>query len=208
MRYFATPSSPAVRQAMYDGLLDCSLSPGSNHVPKGVRYMADNGRFGKGWPGYGGWWRWLRDRTEMYGRAQCAFATAPDTVGDAEATLRGSLTWLAVIDFVGVPPSFVAQDGVRKYPPPWGFFDILFLGGSDEFKLGPEGVWVTEQALERGIPVHMGRVNTRRRLRYAHSIGCTSVDGTLLAFGPDYHLPRLLGWLAELAEEARSPARK
>ena len=41
-------------------------------------------------------------------------------------------------------------------------------------------------------------VNSLRRLRYAHSIGCRSADGTCLAFGPDLHLPRLLGWLADL----------
>jgi hypothetical protein len=35
-----------------------------------------------------------------------------------------------------------------------------------------------------------------KRLRPAASIGCDSVDGTLLAYGPDRNLPELLGWLA------------
>lgn len=44
----------------------------------------------------------------------------------------------------------------------------------------------------------MGRVNSLRRLHYAVSIGCDSVDGTYLAHGPDTNLPRLLGWLRTL----------
>ena len=44
----------------------------------------------------------------------------------------------------------------------------------------------------------MGRVNSRRRLRIAQAFGCTSCDGTYLAFGPDTNLPRLLTWMNEL----------
>jgi hypothetical protein len=47
----------------------------------------------------------------------------------------------------------------------------------------------------------MGRVNSLRRLRYAHSIGCHSVDGTHLAYGPDRKLPELLGWLRTIGQE-------
>lgn len=41
----------------------------------------------------------------------------------------------------------------------------------------------------------MGRVNSRRRLHYAASIGCTSADGIYLAFAPDKNLPQLMAWL-------------
>jgi hypothetical protein len=47
----------------------------------------------------------------------------------------------------------------------------------------------------------MGRVNSQERLRYARHIGCDSVDGTYLAFGPDRNLPRLLGWMAEVNDQ-------
>jgi hypothetical protein len=39
-------------------------------------------------------------------------------------------------------------------------------------------------------------VNSLRRLRHAAAIGCHSVDGTYLAYGPDRNLPTLLRWLA------------
>jgi hypothetical protein len=41
----------------------------------------------------------------------------------------------------------------------------------------------------------MGRVNTWSRLQYARDIGCNSVDGTMLTFGPDKNLPTLLSWM-------------
>ena len=46
--------------------------------------------------------------------------------------------------------------------------------------------------------VHMGRVNSLRRLRYASAIGCDSADGTYLRFGPDVNLPTLQGWLRDV----------
>lgn len=43
--------------------------------------------------------------------------------------------------------------------------------------------------------VHMGRVNSGKRYRYAEAIGCDSVDGSYLRFGPDTNLPKLLSWV-------------
>jgi hypothetical protein len=46
--------------------------------------------------------------------------------------------------------------------------------------------------------VHMGRVNSLKRLRYAEFIGVDSADGTVLTFGPDRRLPEVLGWVHTL----------
>ncbi|MFJ1961847.1 hypothetical protein [Streptomyces massasporeus] len=40
-------------------------------------------------------------------------------------------------------------------------------------------------------PMWMARPRSR-------AFGCTSCDGTYLAFGPDTNLPRLLAWMNEL----------
>ncbi|MFD6285386.1 hypothetical protein [Streptomyces sp. NPDC060205] len=76
--------------------------------------------------------------------------------------------------------------------------DVLFLAGSTNWKTSPAAHRLALEARERGLGVHMGRVNSRRRLRIAQAFGCTSCDGTYLAFGPDTNLPRLLAWMNEL----------
>jgi hypothetical protein len=43
---------------------------------------------------------------------------------------------------------------------------------------GPECVQLVRAWKRAGKWVHLGRVNSERRIRYAASIGCDSVDGT------------------------------
>lgn len=70
-----------------------------------------------------------------------------------------------------------------------------------EWKVGAAARAITAEANHRGAWVHMGRVNSWERLRYARQIGCDSADGTYLAFGPDLNLPKLLRWLAEVNDQ-------
>ena len=93
----------------------------------------------------------------------------------------------------------MAQDGLEVLPVPWESFDVLFIGGSTEWKLGPHARALIAEAKARGKWVHMGRVNSRRRFLYADLLGCDSVDGTYLVFGPDVNLPRLINWTGTLA---------
>ena len=95
----------------------------------------------------------------------------------------------------GYPVARVAQDGCRWLP---AGPKAVFLGGTTAWKLGPHARHVVREAKRRGMWVHMGRVNSQRRFRYAHAIGCDSVDGTYLTYAPDANLPRLLGWLDDL----------
>jgi hypothetical protein len=104
---------------------------------------------------------------------------------------------------VGYPAALVAQDGLEDLPISWSSFDAVFLGGTTQWELGPAAARLAQKARRRGLWVHMGRVNSLRRLRYAHSIGCHSVDGIFLAYGPDRNLPRLLGWLRTIGQETR-----
>ncbi|MGV9654153.1 hypothetical protein [Streptomyces sp. NPDC003554] len=76
--------------------------------------------------------------------------------------------------------------------------DVLFLAGSTQWKTSPAAHQLALKAQETGMAVHMGRVNSRRRLHLAQAFGCTSCDGTYLAFAPDTNLPRLLAWMNEL----------
>lgn len=182
---------------MRDNRLCAILTPlQGNRIPDKVQWCADNGAYGKGFPGEQAWFTWLSNLP--YDKALCEFAVAPDVVADAKATLARSLPWLPRIREIGVPAAFVAQDGIEDTIVPWDEFDVLFIGGSTEFKLGESARQLTATARALGKRVHMGRVNSRRRLRIAQSFGCTSADGTYLAYGPSVNLPRLLGWLAEI----------
>jgi hypothetical protein len=202
-RYFANPTH-AAREAMAAGRLGAIVTPKQgNRLPDVQYWTADNGCFGKGYPGDRRWIDWLRQLP--YDRTSCEFATAPDVVGDAVATLTRSLPWLEPIRAAGYAAAFVAQDGLTVTATPWDAFDVLFLGGSTTWKLGPDARALTAHARARGKQVHCGRVNSWKRLAYAESIGCTSADGTYLTFGPEINLPRLLGWLDQLATRIELP---
>lgn len=170
-----------------------------NRRPPGVAWCADNGCFSNRWD-EGRWWSFLVAHAEA--ASDCLFAVAPDVVGDAKATLAKSEPWLPKIRALGYPAALVAQDGLEDLLVPWASFDCLFIGGTTEWKLGPEARALTAEAKARGKWVHMGRVNSERRWLYAEAIGCDSVDGTFLTFGPDVNLPRLLAWTRSSTQAA------
>jgi hypothetical protein len=118
------------------------------------------------------------------------FVTAPDVVGDADATTDLFHTWLPELRQVGKPIAYVTQDGLEM--PPWGEFDAMFLGGSSEWKMGERNRALVYEAKRRGLWVHMGRVNGAERVRYAKAIGCDSFDGTSLSWFKEDKLVRLL----------------
>lgn len=124
----------------------------------------------------------------------CLWAVAPDVVCDAKATLERFGYWHKIIKAYGYPIAFAAQNGIERTEIPWDFFNCLFIGGDNKFKLGEQVAVLIKEAKSRGKLVHMGRVNTMRRIRLAHSFGCDTVDGTGLAAWPHrikQHLPTL-----------------
>lgn len=194
MRFYSPPTTQAVRDAMLEGIgLGAITTPRQgNPIPDGVSWVADNGRGprrdgSKGTQDVDAWWSWLSSRP--WDPALCAFAVAPDVVGDPVATELESRPWLPRIRELGYPAAYVAQDGLVPDRTPWTELDVLFLGGSTEWKLSADAYRLTETARDLGIPVHMGRVNSFRRFGIAWSWGCSSADGTLITFGPDKWLP-------------------
>jgi hypothetical protein len=199
---YLTGSKNAKHAAHYDdGTIGLLNTPASNYtVQPGWTWAADNGCFNAAtYVGDEAWFAWL----EQQPRKGCLFATAPDVVGDHEATVERSLPWLERIRSLGFPAAFVLQNGATVANVPWDAFDVAFVGGDDAFKLGGADHLIYE-ALIRGKRVHIGRVNSGKRYeRFAHMhIGDRAVDscdGTFLAFGPDVNLPRLLSWVRKHA---------
>lgn len=153
-------------------------------------WCADNGCFSTRFD-EAKWWAWLSAQDPR----GCLFAVAPDVVADAAATLERSRPWLPRIRALGFPAAFVLQDGQEYLPVPWDDFDVAFIGGSTDWKLGPHARALAAETKARGKRVHMGRVNSQRRYTYARLIGCDSADGTYLAFGPNENLPDVLSWV-------------
>jgi hypothetical protein len=106
-----------------------------------------------------------------------------------------SRTMLARIRASGYPTALVAEDGLECLAVPWPDFDVLFLGGTTAWKLGPAAAALVVEAVRRGIFVHMGRINGLRRMRHTAVIGCQTAAYTYLAYGPGRNRPSLQGWL-------------
>lgn len=128
----------------------------------------------------------------------CLFVTAPDVVGDAAATRRSFHNWTLPLLRRRLPIAYVGQDGATADEIPWHVIRAFFIGGSTEWKLGPEAAALAAEAKRHGKWVHMGRVNTWRRIEYANAIGCDSIDGTAVSMYTDTYLPRF----SELADAA------
>ena len=120
------------------------------------------------------------------------------TAACAAATLARFVVWEPLLREVGLPIALVGQDGAESLELPWGRFDALFLGGSTEWKLGPHAAALAREAKRRGLWVHMGRCNTRKRFRHAFALGCDSVDGSGFSRWPDQRVPLALRWMADL----------
>ena len=164
-----------------------------------VRWAADNGRFAlpEAWDA-GDWLEWLADGERRRWRSTCLFVVAPDVVGDARATLELSTPYLPTIRQLGYPAAFVTQDGCDATLVPWDAIDALFVGGTDDWKLSEPSYALCAEAKRRGLWVHMGRVNSLRRLTACRVSLVDSADGTYVAFGPDRNLPRVYDWLDAL----------
>jgi len=141
------------------------------------------------------------------------FATAPDVPMDWAGTLQASLPVLPLIRQVGAMAALVLQDGATPENIPWHACDSIFIGGSTEWKIGPEVQRICRYArrLPRGGPgIHMGRVNSLKRLLVAASFGCDSVDGTYLMHETkkgqsSAGVDTMLFWLREMHKRAAPP---
>lgn len=124
------------------------------------------------------------------GRRGCLFATAPDVVADCAATLAQWPFWADVIRAVGFVPALVLQDGMLAAELPWPSIGAVFVGGTTEWKLGPQAASLVGVARSRGLWAHMGRVNSFKRISYAAKIGCLSFDGGQYSMFPDTKIPK------------------
>jgi hypothetical protein len=143
---------------------------------------------GRTWPVAVG----CRQLERIAGWEGCLFVTAPDVVGDYKETTSRFFQWRDRMVDCGQPIAFVGQDDQEKKPVPWALFDALFIGGSTAWKMGDGAAELCREAKAQGKYLHMGRVNTQQRIRYAQSLGCDSIDGTAFSMYRKTYLPHAL----------------
>lgn len=140
-------------------------------------------------------------RVDWPARTRCLWVTVPDVVGDARATLELWREWRhRVRPHVGDRLALVAQDGAEGLRLPWHQLRCLFVGGSTEWKEGDGAAHLIARAKSLGKLVHVGRVNTERRVRLLDGLGVDSIDGTQFSMFPDTYIPR---WAERLRPSLR-----
>ncbi len=198
-----------------DGDVGHLVVPGSWSNPDALglqpgKWAMDNGAFGGGFdPGQ------FVTMLEAFGHISgCLFVTAPDVIyksgiGDAAATLRKWPFWSQLIYGVGRRAAFVAQDGLIPDRVPWDELadegGVLFIGGSTKFKEGSVSRTLCGIAKAKGIWVHWGRVNGKRRYELALKAGADSIDGTGFSRYPDTNIPLVEQWHGEIQQQPELP---
>lgn len=103
------------------------------------------------------------------------FACLPDIVGDAQRTVELFTYFKSFTN--GIPRALVLQDGIEHATIPWDDLAAVFVGGSDAFKFSPITMRAAKTAKMLGKWVHVGRVNTAKRV--SNWVGVAdSIDGS------------------------------
>lgn len=205
MKILVSGATKAVRRlaTTYPDHLGVLLTPADWHATEsilstGLAWAADNGCFGG-----------LDDKAfrrmlnRIAGLPRLQWVVCPDQVADAGATLRLFDEWEPVLRSHGVPIAFVAQNGQEKFDVPWDRFDALFLGGAEtadgaEWKLSQAAIGLASAAKAKGKLLHVGRVNSLRRLKMTYDMGADSVDGSSLSKWANTYLEQFLGVTRQL----------
>jgi hypothetical protein len=107
------------------------------------------------------------------------FVTVPDVPFDARATARRWSEWAPLMSHL--PLALCVQDGAGDVGIPWGWPGLraLFMAGSTSYKLSTEMAEICREGKRRGLHIHAGRVNSRKRINHLLSLDgvVDSIDG-------------------------------
>jgi hypothetical protein len=162
----------------------------------GLPWAADNGAF-KGFDPLT-FRRYLR---KIAGAPRCLFVVCPDRVADASETLQLWWEWRNEVEEAtqGQRVAFVLQDGQETHGLPQA--EAYFIGGSTRWKLSAAAADLAREAKDRRSWLHMGRVNSRRRMQIAHDLGCDSIDGSSASMFGDKYIHKYIRWIAQMERQ-------
>lgn len=208
MKLLVSGATKTLRElaAVHSDHLGYLVVPGARNKPEAVRSLglttaADNGAFSG--LNVGAFCSMLGLYRES--GVKLEWVACPDVVGDDEATFRLYGQWEPIVRAFGFCPALVLQDGMDVVDMIMAKPDAIFIGGSTEYKLGSSVREIVRWARLQGKPVHMGRVNTEKRIRYAVEIGCTSCDGSGFSQWPDKRIPLGLKWIKRAINRHSQP---
>ena len=164
-----SPAKIAELTARYDYEFWQLRTPLTRYALSGKPYGLDNGCFSKFEKS-----AWLKQIADARVNTPI-FACAPDLVGDAQRTVELFDQFYG--DMLGVPKALVLQDGIGRVTIPWNRITAVFVGGSDAFKISAEAMAACKTAKMLDKWVHVGRVNTAKRVRDWIGIA-DSIDGS------------------------------
>jgi len=170
-----------------------------NCVPNGIKegrvWAMDNEAFTRGFD----FERWLAHWHRLaYYSKRCVFVVVPDVVGDWYATrqlwdewhgrIRAEMDYYDNLRHVVKPwlcLAYVAQDGQESHPlPGWPEAQWVFIGGSTEWKMSEAADSVIRRAQAEKQWVHIGRVNSIKRVAHFQYMDVDCADGTTACHEP------------------------
>lgn len=127
----------------------------------------------------------------------------PDVVGEGKASLELSSLWLSRVrareGLADVPLYLAVQDGMHEGDLLQGVRERLAAGGISGIFVGGKTDWKVRTlifwggvARAAGVDLHVGRVNTTKRISLCAAAGATSFDGTSATMY-SVNLPKLDG---------------
>lgn len=193
-----TRKAATVRMLAKAGIGECTVR--GEMPPRRATWFYDNGAFGD-WRAQRSfnvvqYMRDLRKITYWSHVEKPAFIILPDLVARGLESLAFSLDWLEETERAGAPIYLAVQDGMTEADLEQLPASItgIFVGGSLEWKLETAAAWI-KWAHARGLKVHIGRVGTIDRVRWARSIGADSIDSAF----PLWTEERLAAFVLEVA---------
>lgn len=174
----------------YPGSVGVLISPSYGRkvpIDPWMPFVLDNDAFtcwrdGREWD-FNAWRKMLKWVSET--GIKPLWAAVPDVVANREATLDNWDLYSDEIKSLGWKTAFCVQDGMSPSDVPDA--DVIFVGGTDDFKLPQLHTWT-----ESFPRVHCARVNSIRSIEFCESLGCESVDGT--------------GWFRDPSRQDKLPA--
>lgn len=146
--YYSPTSS--IKEEYYDvvGLIENVNSRGiRNRTIEKIKYWClDSGTFTKNFNKEA----WRKRVIEYIPYIEnCSFVVVPDVVYDYQKTLERFYDNYRFLKKHGFPCAFVTQDKIDIESAPFELFDVLFVGGSNNHKLGAEARNIIEIAKKK-----------------------------------------------------------